>query len=574
MVMYNFLNKKYTKQLFILVSLTILILISSFPAFKSGVYNGFDLWFHYGRIEAIAEELANGQFPVRYESSGWYGNGYISSIMYGNIFLYIPAVLHLWGIATYKCYNIYVILVNTAGCLIGLYSFSKLYKDYRVGLLCTIVYMLSGYYITNVYRRAAVGEFTAMIFLPLVVYGLYRIYYEYNNYSTVKAVLPFALGVTGLIESHILSTIMVALSVGLFIILNGTSSVKRIKTLFVGVVLIIGLNAFFIVPFLDSYLSYKFNASVGTAGQNIRGLGLYLNQIFGLFPEGSGAMFEWTSVGEEYARIGIIHVMALLFSVIVFFIFRWNNKITFRDYKPVLFVFLIGVIAAWMSSVYFPWGIFSGNNAISNIIRAVQYPSRYMLIQTICWTVCGGYALKCILTSETKKTALIKYAVAFCILVVVAVLQTGFFMYTLSCRIEKVQTIDRETFSDSLYLQTGTVLEKLSSEVKVVYGTCKVTDLGYKKGKRYLQVSNGLGESKIILPILDYKYISAKDNKGDAIEMTKDVNHRYSMLVEPDFSDTIEIGFTEPWHWRVSEVISLFSILIVFLTLIRKETTK
>ncbi len=66
--------------------LTILIMIVSLPAFRSGVYRGHDLPFHFGRIQAIAEMLKSGQFPVRYEANAWYGYGYISTTMYGNVF--------------------------------------------------------------------------------------------------------------------------------------------------------------------------------------------------------------------------------------------------------------------------------------------------------------------------------------------------------------------------------------------------------------------------------------------------------------------------------------------------------
>ncbi|MBR1622653.1 MAG: hypothetical protein IJ675_01905, partial [Pseudobutyrivibrio sp.] len=221
------------------IMLLMIVFIASLPAFMNGVYNGFDLWFHMGRIESIATELSNGQFPVRYETASWYGNGYISTTMYGNIFLYIPALLHLLGLATYKCYNIYLILNNLIGTCIAMYSFTRLFGDKRWGLLATEAYMLAGYYISNIYVRAALGEYTATIFIPLVVYGMYRILYENIDKGIIAKLMPLVLGVTGLIQTHILTTYMVAMMTFVFLIVFIKDTGKHIKELAVSLLMII-----------------------------------------------------------------------------------------------------------------------------------------------------------------------------------------------------------------------------------------------------------------------------------------------------------------------------------------------
>lgn len=56
---------------------------------------------------------------------------------------------------------------------------------------------MSMYRLTNIYVRAAVGEYTAMTFLPLVLYGLYRIYEKDQEMLEFADVLPLVFGVTG-----------------------------------------------------------------------------------------------------------------------------------------------------------------------------------------------------------------------------------------------------------------------------------------------------------------------------------------------------------------------------------------
>ncbi len=570
--------KKLTENKRILTCLYFLILagvalIASLPAFRNGIYNGHDLWFHMGRIEAIATELSNGQFPVRFETTGWYGNGYISTTMYGNIFLYVPALLHMAGLATYRCYNIYVILTNIIGVAIAAYSFKGIFKDRRWALLATSTYMLAGYYISNVYMRAAVGEYTAMIFIPLLVYGIYHVLFDDNHDGLIRTTLPLVIGTTGIIESHILTTVMVALAVFVFLIIYLKTTIGHIKELLFALVMIVCLNAFFLVPFLDSYTSYQFNASVGTAGENIQKFGLYLDQVFGLFPEGSGSMYEWTSAGEEYTRLGVVHVVA--FALMLFAIaFKKKLAMTNTRYRRILSIFIIGLIAAWLSSAYFPWGIFSGDNAVSNIMRSVQYPSRYLVIQTICWTLCGTYALRAALEAIKPDKQALTYGLAIICIGMLALAQTGWFMYTLSCRNYTIQTIEgRDNFADGLYLQVGTDTSDLATEAELLEGDdCTVQDLGYSKGVRQILIDNESTESATVLvPIFNFKYIRAFDSAGTEYQLESTDGNQYQVQVPAGFNDTMSVKFVAPFAWRFSEGVTLITLLaIIFVPALKR----
>ncbi len=568
---------KWTKRrenLIYIVILAAVAFIASLPAFRSGVYNGFDLWFHMGRIESIATELSNGQFPVRYETQSWYGNGYISTVMYGNIFLYIPAILHMLGLATYRCYNIYVILTNIIGTCICMYSFTRLFKDKKWGLFATMTYMLAGYYISNIYMRAAAGEYTAMIFLPLVVYGLYRILFEESEFFLVRKILPLVIGVTGLIESHILTTFMTAMMVFIFLIVFIKTTISHIKELLAALVAILGLNAFFLVPFLDSYSSYVFRAGKNTVGINIQKYGLYLDQIFGLFPLGSGGRSEWTSKGGEYTRVGIVHVALFLVMLIAALIYNKHLKsdANKRSFKIVTCVFALGIFSAWISSAYFPWWIFSGDNGVSNIMRGIQYPGRFLTIQTIAWNICGVFALKLLFEKIKEKRRTATFLALMVGTFILALVQTGVFMYTLSCRNLTVQAIEgHDNIADDLYLINGVDYEHVDSKAKALGSdVCKVNDLGYQGVNRLISIDNpSEQEATVLIPIFCYKYIYATDTSGKTYELKPTDTYQYQVTVEPGFSEVLAIGFKEPIMWRISEIVTLFTVFILTFTYIR-----
>ena len=550
-------NKGKRENIICALVLLGVFLIGSLPAFRSGVYNGFDLWYHMGRIESIATELSNGQFPVRYESLSWYGNGYISTTMYGNILLYIPALLHIVGLSTYRCYNFYVLLINILGITACYYSFKGLFKDSIWATVSTGMYMLSGYYLSNVYMRAALGEYTAMAFLPLVVYGIYRIYFEEVD-GILKEVTPLVLGATALLQSHVLSTMMVALAVFVFMLCHIKETIANIKKLVIALVVILLVNAFFIIPFIDSYASYTFNASVETVGSNIQRYGLYPGQLLGLFTEASGGRVEWSSEGKEYLRIGIVHVMALVTAIIGLVI----NKNTKR-YKSFVVIFGIGVLAAWLSSAYFPWSIFAGDNAVSNIMRAVQYPSRYLLLQTVCWNVCGIYTLRQ-LGAKLEGNKQVIYSIGTLVIVgTLALAQTGVFMYTLSNRNRTIQVVEgHESIADALYLQVGTDTENLATTAAPIDSEAKVKDLGYKGKWRYISIENQEeSNADILVPVFNYKYIKAFDSNGNELALQQGDNNQYKLSVAAGFNDTVKVGFVEPLAWRLSEVITFITIV-------------
>ena len=281
-------NKIYSSKLFIVLTLVMITIVASVPAFRSAVYEGHDLPFHLGRIQTIAEGLQSGQFPVRYDAKAWNGYGYISSIMYGNIFLYFPAVLYMMGTPVFRVFNIYVILVNIATVTISYYSFKRLFKDSYYGLVATALYTLIGYRIMNVYLRTAVGEFSAMMFLPLYVYGLYRIYKGEFKENIVKQCLPFIIATSGLIQTHILTTEMVAIFTAIVVITNIKTIGEVIKPIIVSLLFIVGINLFFLVPFIDIYISMDLNISSRISDRSVQGSGLYLSQLFGLITGARG----------------------------------------------------------------------------------------------------------------------------------------------------------------------------------------------------------------------------------------------------------------------------------------------
>ena len=133
---------------------------------------GHDLMSHLNRIEGLAQGMQDGQFPVKIQLFWLMCRGYATSVFHGDLFLYFPAVLRFLGVSVQGAYKCYVVAVNLATAAISCFCLGKMLQNRWAGLL----YTMSGYQLISLYIRAAVGEYTAMAFLPLIVYGLWLIF--------------------------------------------------------------------------------------------------------------------------------------------------------------------------------------------------------------------------------------------------------------------------------------------------------------------------------------------------------------------------------------------------------------
>ena len=127
-------------------------------------------------------------------------------------------------------------------------------RDNQIAAAGALIYLLSAYRITNVYIRAAVGEYTAMAFFPLIVYGFVRVYTKDEKELGIRDYLPIVIGLGGLIESHVLSCELSAMFIAVVCLVNykKTFQRRRFLTLVKAAVLTLCVNMAFILPFLDS----------------------------------------------------------------------------------------------------------------------------------------------------------------------------------------------------------------------------------------------------------------------------------------------------------------------------------
>ena len=224
------------------------VIVVSIPLLGSTIFQGHDTFFHTQRIVSISNALREGQFPVRIYKEIFDGYGYGSSLFYPELFLYIPALMYLAGASIVTSYHIFVLMINIATILVAKYSFSVILKSRQIGFLAAIIYELSVYRMVDLYTRGSLGENLALIFCPLALCGI-----VYLLRGTTEKWWLLMVGFSGLLQSHVLTFVMMVIMTAVIMVINIRKILnkKTIVSLTKAVFMTIGINLWFLIPFLQ-----------------------------------------------------------------------------------------------------------------------------------------------------------------------------------------------------------------------------------------------------------------------------------------------------------------------------------
>ena len=240
------------------------------PLFSKNCIGGHDIIYHLLRIEALKEGICAGRPFLRINMLFFGGTGYASSMFYPDFLLYYPALLRSLGAGIGLSYHLFLALCIVLGFISSYYCAGYISKNQNAAVATAIIFTLYQYHIFDIYERSAVGEFTAVIFLPFVTAGLYDLVYERFE----RPWLLFA-GMTGVILCHTITTV-ICLGLCVLMVLIGIKTLikepKRILKLIITALAVIGITAFYWLPALEIMASgvlkndFVYNMELESAG--------------------------------------------------------------------------------------------------------------------------------------------------------------------------------------------------------------------------------------------------------------------------------------------------------------------
>lgn len=552
-----------------------IIFLSSLTCFTDFVYDGHDMAFHMERIYRLAESIRDGQIPQRIAFRALNGYGYASSLLYGDLFLYFPALLYCLFVPLQTCYQAYIVAVNIATCLISYRCFERISGDWRLGMIGSCAYTLSAYRMINILTRAAVGEYTAMAFFPLVCYGFLQVYRkEKGEDIRLSDCMPLIIGLTGVLESHVLSTEMVMLFLGAaaLVFWKKTFARKRFLALFKAAAVAVFLNLWFLYPYLCSYFGMEMGAR--ELGGDIEHYKAYLVQLFGDFsPSVMGLTVAGGMQGEMPLTLGFSLIMGFaLFLICLIKRESWKlaENVFYRQAK--IFA-VLAAAAMFLSSNLFWSGNLTDRWKIAGILwGTLQFPWRMMAMAAV---FLSFLLVLCLAVLREKKGSL------YCLAAGVLILLPGLFSTT-AYMSDFADAADEIKFysnghaaqspvaeSDAPWFQlneTDNMLTYINTPI-AGEGVKVLSEVMYEAGTYTVDCANESGENSfIVLPVYGYDNFHAYDaEKLYEMPMTTGENKRISVELPAGYSGTLLIRYEVPVSWRLCEAVSLLT--LVFLVL-------
>lgn len=561
-------KKKTVLEYAIVVGSALAVSASLFSS--QAIYSVHDLGYHLMRIEGIAECIQTKQLPAYIYPYMRNGNGYLN-VLYPSLFLYIPAVLRVLGVSLVSAYKAFLVIINVATALSMYYAMKTLTDSGAGRVLATILYLLMRYRLNNIFSRGALGETLALIFLPLIIAGTYHVVCGDRKKWTMLVI-----GMTGTINSHILSSILYAGIVfftGIVCIKN-ISGEKRYIEILKAVMLTIGLNLFFIIPFI----LYYFNNELMLDALNVdyESFTVNISHLFGILDYYSGYRTRDYSL-----RLPVIFLLG------VGILYVFTKKSCNKCMKGYLFLAIVLLILA---TNIFPYQYAKKIGIIHKLFSFIQFPYRFIGPAVGIIIMIGTIGL--IEMVEVKEY----FKVSVVALIAIAVVDTSLWNLDLPEMIysnQNAKTESADIIMSNAYNGRrcwGTIdidYEWYPREYLISGSGETTTDFDFSEGanvsvSQYVKDGTNIyftyqvneksnTDVYVDFPLMNYWGYVAYNENHEQISIETNKNGNIQLALQQDGAiHNIDICFREPIECRIAEFISVF-ILIGYIIFRKKD---
>lgn len=392
---------KNRKNQIITAVFLITIFIACVPLMSRYCINGHDLEYHLLRIESLKEGILIGK-PFLKVNTLFFGNaGYASSMFYPDFLLYIPALLRAVGVSINASYHIFVAVCIILCYLAAYLCVRNMTGSAYGGMIAAVTLSLCQYHLDDIYVRSAVGEYTAFIFIPIIIYAIYNIIYEEADKPQL-----FILGYAGVLLCHTSSFIMCTIFGIAALVLNFKKTIGNIrvlKKLLVMTVITLFITCFYWVPMLEQFMNAKFYVSTPWMQPKDEAVG-FLN-IFGAQFPSLGCLCVLMLIPRIFIRKYAVFGMSPeeTKKEITEGILPKQNKemIDLTGYADLLI--FAGILFTVTASDLIPW------ERIGRYVSFIQFPWRFFIMGSVLFPVAAGIIYSRIAGSDDEMTEILTF---------------------------------------------------------------------------------------------------------------------------------------------------------------------
>ncbi|MDE7246650.1 MAG: hypothetical protein K2N43_02045, partial [Lachnospiraceae bacterium] len=253
-----------------------------------------------------------------------------------------------------------------------------------------------------------------------------------------------------------------------------------------------------------------------------------------------------------------ILILAYIFSI------PWQEKV--RQAGHCRWLFGVTLFSGWVCSVYFPVvGLSRLCGIIARYFRMTQYQDRFLSVPAVC--IAGLAAVFSTLDFAKKRSERAVWAATGLLLCMVIGQDLSYF---------RADAVADQYVADAVNLSTSSVgngeylpvtMDKYNLKMEIgTEGSLQLED-AVRQGLGYtVSVSSKDGQGAVTFPLTYYKGYQAFDmQSGTRLDTGSGENGCVAVRVPADYQGRFALQFHVPWYWRVSEIISLFTLVVTIL---------
>lgn len=348
---------------------------------KPGLYTMHDDQ-QVARLFLYHQSLKSGQFPVRWVSQLGFGFGYPLFNFYPPFVYMIGELVHIFGFNFINSIKtVFFLSILLSG--FSMFILVKALWGRASGFIAAIFYMFAPYRALDIYVRGALAESFSFVWLPLILWGFYKVSKEQTlNYAYLTGFLLALLMIThNLIFLPFTLILIIYVPILLFTSKNKTLFLKH--TIYAGL-LGAGLSAFFWLPALLEKKYTIVDQILLTNLADYRIHFVYPQQLWN-WQWGFGGSAKGLMDGISF-KIGKIHIILSAVSLLLMAIYYKHGQLAkTKLIFPAVFLFLF-VFSAFMTTMYseFIWYLIKP-------LAYLQFPWRFLTFTALFSSIMAGY---------------------------------------------------------------------------------------------------------------------------------------------------------------------------------------
>lgn len=547
--------------------------VASLPFMTDHMPFAHDMDFHLSRIYGLGLALLDGQFPVRLNLDIWGGTGYISPVMYPELFLYPAGVMCAAGASVLLAYKTLCVAISFATAFVAYYSMRQLLGD-KAGLLFAVLYLANPYRLNEFFIRGALGEGLAMIFMPLAALGIWQL----MQGDCRKGFWNALLGLTGVLQSHVISVFLVgvfgAVYAAAVLLVDGRrffADRRRLLTLAAAAAATVLLNLWFLLPFVHFS---RWDLNIYHDPGKLATAWVYLPQAFIDNFSPGGELHTTATQGDMSLSVGV----ALLLGAALFLCLLMQPKaLTPRQRRAGLTLLSLGTLALWMSSNLFPWAQVTQLPAVGPLFSKIQFAWRILTVVCVCYTGVTAVALEALWRQKQQAAAGVVLAAAM----LSALTAASGYLGISNTELENNSSVWRhDMIYGGQYMLTG--FDEAAATAQRDRGVTALTTgsvTGYHKEGAHIAFTFAGGDSGrdacFQLPLYGYTslYRAVLEETGEALPLAMGEYQLLTVTVPAGIeSGSVRVSYHEPLRFRLGTAVSLLTAAgLTALPLLRKK---